>query len=242
MLLKISTLLIIIVFSSTTFANENLIKNCKYSDMLNFAEKNSLIKQTTSDNIVFRGGPTHANTTSVTLAADLVSQSGLREISMVSCNVFGKMKSLGGSIQKGSVYFNQKVSSVNVDPPLVSDLDPVNPSISMLQATTSNDGFLSSSDYSRIFKWINQLESGKLSLKNLYVTENLATNLLSVGHVGYNSSSAVTINSSSRGLLMPTMTTKQRDVIANPVAGLMIYNTTTGSFDYYNGASWQMLK
>lgn len=164
MFLKISTLVSLMVLSSSAFANENLTKNCKYADMLNFAEKNSLIKQTTTDSIIFKGGPTHANLTSVTLAADLVSQGGLREISLISCNVFGKMKSLGGSIQQGNVYFKQKIATISVDPPLVSDLDPANPTISMTQANSTTNGFLTSSDWTRFNSSANRVEELILKL------------------------------------------------------------------------------
>lgn len=44
--------------------------------------------------------------------------------------------------------------------------------------------------------------------------------------------------STTKGFLAPRMTTTQRNAIASPATGLMIYNTTTGAFNYYNGSSW----
>ncbi|NER12702.1 hypothetical protein GWK08_04565 [Leptobacterium flavescens] len=37
------------------------------------------------------------------------------------------------------------------------------------------------------------------------------------------------------GVLFPRMTTVQRDAISNPAKGLLIYNTTTNTFDYNSG-------
>lgn len=51
-------------------------------------------------------------------------------------------------------------------------------------------------------------------------------------------SSVLELQSVSRGLLIPRMTQTQRDAVASPVAGLMIYNTTTGLVEFYNGTSW----
>jgi hypothetical protein len=50
-------------------------------------------------------------------------------------------------------------------------------------------------------------------------------------------SAMLEVRSTTSGLLIPRMTTAQRDAIAAPVAtGLLIYNTTTNAFNYYNGA------
>ena len=51
-------------------------------------------------------------------------------------------------------------------------------------------------------------------------------------------SAMLDINSSDKGLLVPRMTSDQRDAIQNPVAGLMIYNTTDSCFNYYTGIDW----
>lgn len=46
------------------------------------------------------------------------------------------------------------------------------------------------------------------------------------------------LSSTTSGLLLPRMTTLERNVIANPVAGTQVYNTTTNKMNFYNGASW----
>lgn len=44
--------------------------------------------------------------------------------------------------------------------------------------------------------------------------------------------------STTQGFGPPAMTTAQRDAISAPRAGLMIYNTSTSVFNFYNGAVW----
>lgn len=45
--------------------------------------------------------------------------------------------------------------------------------------------------------------------------------------------------STTKGALIPRMTTTQRDAISSPATGLYIYNTTTGRFEFYNGTYWR---
>ena len=52
------------------------------------------------------------------------------------------------------------------------------------------------------------------------------------------SSAMLDIKSIERGLLPPRMNTTQRNAINSPVAGLVIFNITTNSFDFYDGTLW----
>ncbi len=51
-------------------------------------------------------------------------------------------------------------------------------------------------------------------------------------------SAMLDVKSSDKGMLMPRMTTAQRDAIANPAPGLVIYNTQDSCFNYYTGTAW----
>lgn len=53
------------------------------------------------------------------------------------------------------------------------------------------------------------------------------------------SASILDIRSTNKGVLMPRMTTANRDAIGSPQAGLLVYNTSTNQFNYHNGSSWQ---
>lgn len=52
------------------------------------------------------------------------------------------------------------------------------------------------------------------------------------------SSAILNITSTTQGVLIPRMTSTQRDAISTPATGLEIYNTSTNVFNYYNGTSW----
>jgi len=72
--------------------------------------------------------------------------------------------------------------------------------------------------------------------------------VLSYAQVGINtdtpdSSSALDIESTTGGILIPRLTEIQRDAIGSPATGLMIYQTdqTTG-FYFYNGTAWTRIE
>lgn len=54
-------------------------------------------------------------------------------------------------------------------------------------------------------------------------------------------SSILELRTTSKGFLIPRMTQTQRDAISAPATGLIIYNTTTNAFNFYNGTSWTAL-
>ncbi|MCU0434408.1 MAG: hypothetical protein MUC87_13225 [Bacteroidia bacterium] len=51
-------------------------------------------------------------------------------------------------------------------------------------------------------------------------------------------SAMLDVVSTSRGMLVPRMTSVQRTAIATPATGLYVYDTTTNSFWFYNGTAW----
>jgi len=51
-------------------------------------------------------------------------------------------------------------------------------------------------------------------------------------------SALVDIQSTTQGFLPPRMTDAERDAIATPAAGLMIYDTTNNQMNYWNGSTW----
>jgi hypothetical protein len=53
-----------------------------------------------------------------------------------------------------------------------------------------------------------------------------------------NSSALLDIKSTTKGLLMPRMTSAQRSAIVSPAQGLAVFDITTNSFWYYNGSAW----
>lgn len=59
-----------------------------------------------------------------------------------------------------------------------------------------------------------------------------------VGTASPHASAQLDVTSTSKGLLVPRMTTAQRTAIASPANGLMVYDTSLSAFYFYNGSSW----
>jgi hypothetical protein len=56
-----------------------------------------------------------------------------------------------------------------------------------------------------------------------------------------NQSAILEINSTTQGVLFPRMTTTQKNAIASPAAGLVVYDSTTNKLCCYNGSTWNDL-
>jgi hypothetical protein len=54
-------------------------------------------------------------------------------------------------------------------------------------------------------------------------------------------SSVLTVNSTTKGFLPPRMTTTQKNAIASPATGLVLYDSTTNKLQCYNGSTWNDL-
>ncbi len=59
-----------------------------------------------------------------------------------------------------------------------------------------------------------------------------------IGASSEESSAAIQIDSITRGLLLPRMSTTQRDAITSPTEGLKIWNLTTNAENNYDGTLW----
>jgi hypothetical protein len=77
---------------------------------------------------------------------------------------------------------------------------------------------------------------------NTWVANSLITNTSSnvgIGTANPNSSAILSINSTTQGILLPTMTQAQRNLISTPATGLLVFQTdNTPGFYYYNGTAW----
>ncbi|RTY85901.1 hypothetical protein EKM05_14195 [Flavobacterium sp. GSP27] len=51
-------------------------------------------------------------------------------------------------------------------------------------------------------------------------------------------SAVLELKSTTKGFLPPGLTTVQRDAIASPMAGLVIYNTTKNCLEWFDGTTW----
>ena len=67
------------------------------------------------------------------------------------------------------------------------------------------------------------------------VAANAQSQNVGIGTISPDASAQLDVSSTTKGLLPPRMTTAQRNAIVNPAAGLVIYNTTTGSLEVNTG-------
>lgn len=79
---------------------------------------------------------------------------------------------------------------------------------------------------------------GASGVTNLATLKNGGS--LGIGTTSPNSSSLLDVTSTTKGFLPPRMTTTQRDAIASPVEGLVIYNLTTHKLNVYTTA-WEQV-
>jgi hypothetical protein len=65
------------------------------------------------------------------------------------------------------------------------------------------------------------------------------------GNVGIgaapNASALLDVQSTTKGVRMPNMTTTQKDAIASPAAGLMVFDTTLSKLSVYTGSAWETI-
>lgn len=83
------------------------------------------------------------------------------------------------------------------------------------------------------------------TIKKIFFVIILSTTTATFSQVGINTTSPnqsseldITSAGNNKGVLIPRMTVAQRDAILSPATGLLIYNTTTSFFSYYNGTAW----
>lgn len=59
-----------------------------------------------------------------------------------------------------------------------------------------------------------------------------------IGTVSPNANAILDLTSTTKAFMPPRMTTTQRDAVASPTAGMVIYNSSSGALHFYNGSAW----
>lgn len=62
-----------------------------------------------------------------------------------------------------------------------------------------------------------------------------------IGTLTPNASAMLDVESTTKGLLTPRMTSAERTAISNPANGLLVYDTTENAFYFYKSATWTKL-
>jgi len=65
-----------------------------------------------------------------------------------------------------------------------------------------------------------------------------STDFVGIGTASPAATSALDITSTTKGILIPRMTTVQRNAIATPATGLQVYNTDCSVLNYWTGTCW----
>ncbi len=78
------------------------------------------------------------------------------------------------------------------------------------------------------------------SIGNTLVPKN-STNTVTLGGGNSDPSALLQLNSTAQGILLPSLSSSQRQNISNPANGLMVFDNTTGTFWYYFNA-WREIK
>jgi hypothetical protein len=76
---------------------------------------------------------------------------------------------------------------------------------------------------------------------DLHMIPGRQMNINNTGSYTAQSSALLQVDSTTKGVLFPRMTTILRDAISSPANGLVLYNTTTNKLQCYNGSTWNDL-
>lgn len=77
-----------------------------------------------------------------------------------------------------------------------------------------------------------------LITQSLFVITLAQSGSVGIGTTNPNSSAALEIQSTTKGVLIPRLTTVQRNAIPSPATGLLVYDNTTNSFWFKSAADW----
>jgi hypothetical protein len=80
-----------------------------------------------------------------------------------------------------------------------------------------------------------------LLLYCFFMGQILYSQSVGVGISNPDASAKLDITSDNSGLLVPRMTTVDRNRISNPAKGLLVYDSTSNNFWFYNGSLWNQV-
>lgn len=130
-------------------------------------------------------------------------------------------------------------------PRLYEALDMLSAHVNILDSretttTPSQGGTLNLTGFTQgSLLYVNPAETLAQSNANLFVDST--TKRVGLGTNTPHATAQLEINSTTRGLLLPRMTTTERDAIGTPAEGLIIYNTTTHATQEYDGTVWRTI-
>lgn len=91
---------------------------------------------------------------------------------------------------------------------------------------------------------ITSLVSSGSNKFNIYASgtaSNYFAGTVGIGTTSPNASALLDVQSTTKGVRMPNMTTTEKNAIASPAAGLMVFDTTLAKLCVYSGSAWQTI-
>jgi hypothetical protein len=85
----------------------------------------------------------------------------------------------------------------------------------------------------------NTIQLGNTDVTNVKTSGTITAAGMGLGVSAPNASAILEASSTTQGFLPPRLTTTERDSIANPVAGLTIWNSTNTQLEVYDGSYWK---
>lgn len=82
------------------------------------------------------------------------------------------------------------------------------------------------------------MKIASLLMFSLIIVSNSFSQAVGIGTTTPNNSAMLDVVSPNKGFLAPRMNSLTRTGISSPAPGLMVFDTTTGSYWYYSGSSW----
>jgi hypothetical protein len=83
--------------------------------------------------------------------------------------------------------------------------------------------------------------TGRYNLFMAGTADNYLAGSLGIGTASPDASAILDVQSTTKGVRMPNMTTTQKNAISSPAAGLMVFDTTLSKLCVYTGAAWQTI-
>ena len=106
---------------------------------------------------------------------------------------------------------------------------------SLAQINAAVDTYTSDTDISGFLTFLTSPSGAASATERMRIDQ--------AGNVGIggtaNASAILDAQSTTKGVRMPNMTTAQKNAIASPAAGLMVFDTTLAKLCVYSGATWQ---
>src|ERR1700761_1373442 len=75
-----------------------------------------------------------------------------------------------------------------------------------------------------------------------FIQKASAQQNVGIGTATPNASALLDVNSTTKGILVPRMTSVQRTAITTPATALMVFDTDSACFVYYDGTTWLFMK